>query len=94
MTWTPSRMKNKTCQRAEELLVSQRPSICSAQLCLRTSSCSWVTSYEEVGGRICTLATVKPFILQNILKALKKYLKTHSMGVPPVQLPFAGQLTG
>jgi len=32
MTWTPSRMKNKTCQRAEEFLVSQRPSISSAQL--------------------------------------------------------------
>ena len=43
--WTPSRIKNKTCQRAYELLVSQRPSISSAQLCLRTSSCSWVTSY-------------------------------------------------
>ena len=27
MIWTPSTNKNKTCQRAEELLVSQRPSI-------------------------------------------------------------------
>ena len=93
MIWTPSRMKNKTCQRVEELLVSQRPSISSAQLCLRTSSCSWVTSYSEVGGRICTPATVKPFIPQNIPKA-EKNLKTNSVGVPPVQLPFAGQLTG
>ena len=32
MIWTPSRMKNETRQRAEELLVSQRPSISSAQL--------------------------------------------------------------
>ena len=40
-----SRIKNKTCQRAEELLVSQRTSISSAQLCLRTSSCSWVTFF-------------------------------------------------
>ena len=45
--------------------MSQWPSISSAQLCLRTSSCSWVTFYEEVGGRICTPATVKPFIPQN-----------------------------
>ena len=28
-----------------ELLVSQWPSISCAQLCLRTSSCSWVSSY-------------------------------------------------
>ena len=48
-----------------------------------------VLDYQEVGGRICTLATVKPFIPQNILKA-KINLKTHSMGVPPVQLPSAG----
>ena len=34
------RIKNKTCQRAEELVVSQRPSISSAQLCLWMSSCS------------------------------------------------------
>ena len=32
-------------ERAEELLVSQWPSISRAQLCLWTSSCSWVTSY-------------------------------------------------
>ena len=42
MIWTPSSMKNKTCQRAEELLSSQWPSISSAQLCLWTFSCSWV----------------------------------------------------
>ena len=54
MIWTPRRMKNKTCQRVEELLVRQRPSISSAQLCVRTSSCSWVTSNEEGGGKICT----------------------------------------
>ena len=69
MIWTPSRMKNKTCQRAEELLVSQQPSISGARLCLRTSSCSWVTSYLEVAVRICTPATGKPFIPQNIPKA-------------------------
>ena len=69
MIWTSSRMKNKTCQRAEEILVSQRPSISSAQLCLRTSSWSWATFAEEVGGRICTPATGKPFIPQNILEA-------------------------
>ena len=27
-------------------------------------------------------------------KCIKKNLKTHSLGVPLVQLPFAGQLTG
>ena len=32
MIWTTSRLKNKTCQRVEELLVSQRPSISSTQL--------------------------------------------------------------
>ena len=90
--WTPSRSKNKTCQRAEELLVSQRLSISSVQLCLRMSSCSWVTFYEEVGGRICTPATVKPFIPQNT--KTQKNLKNHSVGVPPWQLPFASQLTG
>ena len=79
------------CQRVEELLVSQWPSIFSAQLCLRTSSCSWVTFFfSEVGGTICTLANVKAFTQQNT----KRNLKTHFMGVPPVQLPFAGQLTG
>ena len=71
MIWTPSRMKNKTCQRAEELLVNQRPSISSAQLCLRTSSCSWVTFYEEVGGRIWTPATIKPFIPKTFQKQKK-----------------------
>ena len=91
MTWIPSRMKNRTCQRVEELLVSQRPSISSAQLCLRTSSYSWVTSYEEVGGRICTPATVEPLIPQKISQQI---MKTHSMGVHPVQLLSAGQLTG
>ena len=93
MIWTPSRNKIKTSQRAEELLVNQRPSISSAQLCLQTSSCSWVTSYSEVGGRTCTPATVKPFIPQNVPKS-KINLKTHSMEEPPVQLPFAGPLTG
>ena len=38
--WTPSRTKNKICQRAEKLHVSQRLSISGAQLCLRTSCCS------------------------------------------------------
>ena len=76
---------------AEALLVSQMLSIYLAQLYLRTSSCSCVT-FLEVGGRICTPATVKPFTLQNIRKPLRK-LKTHSMGVPLVQLPSAGQLT-
>ena len=90
MIWTPSRIKNKTSQRAEELLVSQRPSIYSAQLCLPTSSCSWVTFIQEVGGRICTTATVEPFIPQNVPQI---NLKTHSVGVPPVQLPSAAQLT-
>ena len=53
MIWTLSRIKNKTCQRAEELLVSQRPSISSAQLCQRTSTCSWVTFFFlEVDGRL------------------------------------------
>ena len=74
--------------------MSQRPSISRAQLCLRmSSSCSWVTFFEEVGGRICIPATVKLFIPQNTKKR-KKNLKTHSVGVPPVQLPFAGQLIG
>ena len=45
MTWTPKRIKNKTCQRVEELLVSQRPSISNAQLCLWKSSCSCVTFF-------------------------------------------------
>ena len=35
--------KKKRHQRAEELLVSQWPSISSSQLCLWMSSCSWVT---------------------------------------------------
>ena len=60
----------RSVERADELLVSQRPSTSSAQLCLRTSSFSWVTSDLEVGGRICTPATVKPFIPQNILKEI------------------------
>ena len=92
MIWTPSRIKNKTYQRVEELLVSQRPSIYCAQLCLRTSSCSLVTIFEEIGGRICTPATVKPFIPQNTQKTQRK-LKTHYVEIPPVQLASAGQLT-
>ena len=56
-------------QKVEEFLVSKQPSISSAQLCLRMSSCSWVNFYEKVGGRICTPATAKPFIPQNIPKA-------------------------
>ena len=63
--------------------MSQQSSISSAQLCLQTSSYSWGTFYEELGGRICTLATVKPFTPENILKTQRK-LKTHSLGVPPV----------
>jgi len=58
--------------RVEELLVSQRSSISSAQLCLRTFSCSWVTSNSDVGGRICTSSAIIPFVLQNIPEALKK----------------------
>ena len=92
MIWTPSRIKNKTCQRVEELLVSQQPSISRAQLCMRTASCSWVT-FLGVGGRICTPATVKPFSLQNTRKT-QRNLKTHFVGVPPVQLPSVEQLTG
>ena len=69
--------------------MSQRPSISSAQLCLWTSSCSWVTSYEEVGGRISTPATVNPSF-----RKTQRNLKTHSVGVPPVHLPSSGQLTG
>ena len=38
--WTPIRTKNNTCQREEELLVSQLPSISGAQLRLQMSSCS------------------------------------------------------
>ena len=60
--------------------------------CLRMSSCNWVTFYLEVGGRICTPATAKPFIPQNVRNA-KINLKTHSVGVSPVQLPSTGQLT-
>ena len=48
MIWTPSRIKNKTCQRAEELLVSQRPSISSAQMCLRV--CLLQLGYFLLGG--------------------------------------------
>ena len=44
------------------------PCLSGAQLCLQMSSCSWVPLSKEVVGRICTLATVKPFIPQNILK--------------------------
>ena len=84
MIWTLSRMKNKTCQRVEELLVSQRPSISSAQLCLRMVCCSWVTFYKEVGGRICTPATVKPFIPQNIPKALFFHKKNRTCQIDHV----------
>ena len=37
-------------------------------------------------------ATEKPFIPQNT--KTQRNLKIHSVGVPPVQLPFAEQLTG
>jgi len=93
MIWTPSRMKKKTCQRVEELLVSQWPSISSAQLYLRKSSCSWVTFDWEVGGRICTPATVKSFTQENTRKT-QRNLFTYTLGVLPVQLPSARQLTG
>ena len=59
------------CQWAEELLVSQQPSISGAQLSLGTSSCRRVTFFS-VG--LCG--------------------KTISVGIPLVQLPFTGQLTG
>ena len=49
-TWTPSRIKYKTCQRAEELLVSQRPSISGANC---VCGCPPAVCYLplEVGGR-------------------------------------------
>ena len=56
--------------------MSQRPSISSAQLCLRTSSCSWVSLFLEGwwqdlhSGHRKTLHSAK--------------LKTHSIGVTPV----------
>ena len=86
------RMNKKTCQMVEDVLMSQRPSISSAELYLWMSSCICATFYEEVGGMICSPATIKPFILQNIPKA-EKYLNTHYVGIPSVQLAFAGQLT-
>jgi len=38
--------------------------------------------FQQVGGRICSLATVKPHTLQNTKTQIN--LKTHSVGVPPV----------
>ena len=69
--WTHSRIKNKTCQSAEELLVSQRPSILSAQLCLRTSSCSWVTLF--LGGWWQDLHSGHRKTLQSATRATKKF---------------------
>ena len=66
--------------------------LCPTGVC-RYSCCSWVTFSKEVDGRICTLATVKPFTPQNVRKPKRK-LKTHSVQVPPVQLTSTGQLTG
>ena len=81
--------KNKTCQRAEELLVSQRPSISSAQL---SADVLLQLGYFLLGdwwqdlhcGQCKTLHSAKHS------RSIKKNLKTHSVGVPPVQLPFAG----
>ena len=73
--------------------MSKQPSISSAQLSADVLLQLGYFDFQEVGGRICTLATVKPFTPQNILKMQRK-LKTHSVGVLPVQLPFAGHLTG
>ena len=59
-------------QQGTSSIVSQCTSIFSALLCLQTSSYSWVTFYlffSEVGGRICTPATAKPCIPQNIPEA-------------------------
>ena len=58
-------------RRAEELQVSQQPSISGAQLCPWTSSCSWVTHLSEVGGRIYSPATIKQLILENTQKENK-----------------------
>ena len=92
MIWTPSRIKIKTCRRAEELLVSQRPFISDARLCVDVLLQLGYFLFG-VGGRICTPATIKSFIPQNVQKA-KINLRTHSVGVLPMQLPSAGQLTG
>ena len=49
------------------------------------------TSFLEAGGRIYTPPTIRHFILQD--KQIKQ-TKTHSVGVSPVKLHFAGKLTG
>ena len=71
--------------------MSRGPSMSSAQLSADVLlQWGYFFFFKEVGGRICTAATEKPLIPQNILKTQRK-LKTHSVGVPTVQLLFAGQ---
>ena len=67
LTWPLNRIKYKTCQRVEDLLVSQRTS----RDLSGGANCVWrhlpAVSYlpEEFDGRVCTLATTKHFTLQN-----------------------------
>ena len=52
--------------------MSQRPSFSGANLWLRTSSCSYITFFWEVGGRICAPATVKTLHSAKHTKNAKK----------------------
>ena len=77
----PAGLKTKLVK-GQRSSVSQWASIYGAQLQTLMSSYSWVTFSSEVDGRICTSATIK--------NNNNKKLKTVSVGVRPVQLPFAG----
>ena len=92
MIWIPSKIKNNTCQRLEEPLVSQQSSILSAPIVTVDSSCSWVTIFGDWWqdlhpGHHKTLHSAKH-------TKSKKKPENLFRGSTDVQLPFAGQLNG
>ena len=92
--WTPSRIKNKTCQRENTKGVPCEPTAIHILCPTVSADVLMLLGYflEEVRGRFCTPATVKPFTPQNT--KTQRDLKTHSVGGHTMQLLSAGQLTG